>query len=448
MLSRFVSTSRASGRDESPRFGLIAYKLTADALSRGVTLLVFVVAARQLRPDELGVMALAMTAGWLLSVASDAGLPLDLARTVARHAAAGTLRPAIVTDAMQWRGWLAVTAIGAGAVVGAWLAPAPLFLAFLFIVIAQVVTAALETVAHAFRGLGRSDIEASLMLLQRAATGVGACGMLLWRPSLIALSVSMVVPPAIALAAALIIARELMRGTTGRQRADAGLGHRFVRDVAPMGLGIFLSALYFRCDVFFIERWYGLETVGIYNAAFRSVEALRLVPAAFMAVVFPSFCTARTLAPLTTAVGWLLAAVVVPALTLMVAPASILELVYGPSFAVAAPALMVLGLALPLFFVNYALTHQVIAWDGQRAYLAIVVAALATSAIGNLLLVPTNGMRGAAMATVITELVVAAGCVASLAVQADRVRRDAISGSARVVDERRLSSAAIRGGPA
>jgi hypothetical protein len=44
-------------------------------------------------------------------------------------------------------------------------------------------------------------------------------------------------------------------------------------------------------------------------------------------------------------------------------------------FVDAAPALATLALAIPLFFVNYALTHQVIGWDGQRAYLAVVTAA-------------------------------------------------------------------------
>ena len=136
-----------------------------------------------------------------------------------------------------------------------------------------------------------------------------------------------------------------------------------------------------------------------------------------------------------------------PALALMVAPAAILEFVYGAPFRAAAPALQVLGLALPLFFVNYALTHQVLAWDGQRAYLGIVIAALATSLIGNVVLVPSGGMRGAALATLITELVVAAGCVAVLAVQVGRLRRDAVLGSAGV-EGRRLSSAALPGGPA
>jgi O-antigen/teichoic acid export membrane protein len=92
----------------------------------------------------------------------------------------------------------------------------------------------------------------------------------------------------------------------------------------------------------------------------------------------------------------------------------IIPLIYGPHYAYAAPAFAVLSLALPLFFLNYALTHQVIGWDGQRAYLAIVIVALAGNVGANLLLVPSQGLVGAAIATLLTEIIVTAGCVYAL----------------------------------
>jgi hypothetical protein len=92
----------------------------------------------------------------------------------------------------------------------------------------------------------------------------------------------------------------------------------------------------------------------------------------------------------------------------------IVTAVYGVPYGYAAPAFAVLSLALPLFFLNYALTHQVIGWDGQRAYLWIAAVALAANVAANIALVPSQGMVGAAIATVITELVVTAGCLFAL----------------------------------
>ncbi len=180
-------------------------------------------------------------------------------------------------------------------------------------------------------------------------------------------------------------------------------------------LAVLLSALYFRCDVYFIERWHGLDAVGLYNGAFRIVEALRLFPAAVMAVTFPAFCVARSWSPLRSVVGALLPVSVVLMTALYLVAPDLLGALYGPRFTIAAPALGVLALALPFFFVNYALTHQVIAWEGQRMYLRITAAALATNVIANLLLIPGDGLRGAAIATLITEVVVFAGCIWALA---------------------------------
>jgi O-antigen/teichoic acid export membrane protein len=74
----------------------------------------------------------------------------------------------------------------------------------------------------------------------------------------------------------------------------------------------------------------------------------------------------------------------------------------------------VLALALPLFFLNYALTHQVIAWNGQRAYLAVAGGALAVNVVANVMLVPSLAGVGAALATVATEVAVSLGSVAAL----------------------------------
>jgi O-antigen/teichoic acid export membrane protein len=101
----------------------------------------------------------------------------------------------------------------------------------------------------------------------------------------------------------------------------------------------------------------------------------------------------------------------------------IIPTLYGPHYAYAAPAFAVLALALPLFFLNYALTHQVIGWDGQRAYLLIVILALAGNIAANGLLVPSRGILGAAIATVLTELIVTAGCVYALVQREGSLRR-------------------------
>ena len=90
-----------------------------------------------------------------------------------------------------------------------------------------------------------------------------------------------------------------------------------------------LSALYFRIDVYFIEQWQGLEAVGGYNAVFRLVEAMRLLPAAVMAVTFPMLVQTADTRLVQRIGGALAVAGVALALVCAIGSSLIVPLVYG-----------------------------------------------------------------------------------------------------------------------
>ncbi|MDH4063589.1 MAG: oligosaccharide flippase family protein [Acidobacteriota bacterium] len=394
----------------------IPLKAAADAAGKAATLVVTVAAARTLGGDAFGVLALGMTTGWLLGVATDAGLSMHLARETARDPDRAR---AIAVEVMTVRGAMAYIAAALVTLLGSRVVPDPFRLAFVLIVLAQLGGAVLDTLAHLFRGLGRSEIESAVHLAQRGLTASLALVVLWQWPRLDYLGVALVAPPLGALVIALAIASLLTSG--GEDRAADADGptssamrltwRRFARDVLPIGAATLISALYFRCDVYFVERWEGLNAAGGYNAVFRLVEAARLLPAAVMAVTFPALCRASTTGPVRRLGAGLLAAGLLGLAALVAGASPIVEHTYGETVAPAVPALRVLALALPLFFLNYALTHQVIGWDGHRAYLGIATAALAANLAANLLLVPVYGMVGAASSTILTEIVVTAGCL-------------------------------------
>jgi O-antigen/teichoic acid export membrane protein len=89
-------------------------------------------------------------------------------------------------------------------------------------------------------------------------------------------------------------------------------------------------------------------------------------------------------------------------------------LIYGAPYAAAVPAFRLLLLSFPLLALNYALTHQLVAWDGQRAYAGLCGLALAVNLVMNARLIPIWSIEGAAWATLATELVVTAGCAIAL----------------------------------
>ena len=371
-----------------------------------------IVAARQLNPDPFAIMALAMTTGWLLGVATDCGLSMHLARETARHP---RHHRQLLFDAIALRAGLAFLAATLVALATPALVPAHWRMQFLVIVIAQLAGAVIETVAHYFRGLQRTDIEAAIHTSQRVVTLVWSLIVLLvWR-RLDYLGVALLVPALAAMVIAMWVAARLSsRDLTLDPGQPSLTTSTFFRDVLPLGAAVLISALYFRCDVYFIQQWHGFQPVGGYNAAFRLIEALRLLPAAAMAVTFPMLARATDMRQLRSIAGVLTAIGVALAVVCAAGGAWIIPAVYGDGYAYAAPAFSILALALPLFFLNYALTHQVIGWDGQRAYLAIVTFALVANVAANVALIPSLGIAGAAVSTVITEVVVTIGCVAAL----------------------------------
>ena len=385
---------------------LVGYKAFADLAGKGVMFLITVAAARQLSAQAFGVFALASTLGWMLAVATDFGIQLHVARAVAREPNGAA---AILAPWLRIRAWMTVTAIALvmlGLVV--FRAQASFAIPLLLFALVYGGNGLIEFLNYYYRGLSRSDIESTLTLWQRGGTLVLGVVALLWRPNVSVLAVAMLIPVALTLAASLRIARPLAPSSASSLQPLAPA--QFFAEVAPIGAGIVLSALYFRIDVFLVEWWRGTEAVALYNAVFRLIEALRLFPAAVLAVTLPSLVNARDGRALgRVSLGVTAFALVVTTVSWMGA-STFIPMVYGRSFVEAIPAFRILTLSFPLLSLNYALTHQLVAWNGQRAYAAVCAVALGVNVALNARLIPALSIDGAAWATVGTEVFLTIGC--------------------------------------
>jgi O-antigen/teichoic acid export membrane protein len=392
---------------------LVVYKAAADAAAKGSLFVITLAAARRLAPWAFGVFALGSTVGWMLSVAADFGLQLHLARIVSREpdAAHVLLR--------RWiRVRVASTAI-ACAVVPTALVVARVdlhfALPFSLFVFVYGVNGLIEFLYYFYRGLSRSDVESSLTLWQRGATLVLALAALAWRPDVSLLAAAMLVPAVVTLAWSTRLAMRLEQPPPiAVDRQPLSLAREFQRDVFPIGFGAVLSALYFRIDLLLVGWWAGTEAVARYNAVFRLIEALRLFPAAVLAVMLPALCRAADRRPLVR-VSALVTSVAVAATAVLWATADwLVPLLYGAAYRAAVPTFRVLTLSFPLLSLNFALTHQLLAWNRQRAYAILCAIALAANVALNMQLIPALSTVGAAWATLGTEALLTIGCLAAL----------------------------------
>ena len=391
---------------------LVAYRTASDVAGKAAFFVVTVAAARRLSAEDFGVFALGTTIGWIAVVASDFGLQMHLARSVARAPEAA---------GMELRRWLRVrVALAADALIVVALALAAfgasrLAPAVLLFTLGYLAAGVVEFIHYFYRGLSRTDIESTLTLWHRA--GLLVAGLLaLWlRPGVTTLAAAMVVPPAAAALYTLRRSARLVETSTVPSDPPRPWLQEFLRDVAPIGAAVVLSALYFRIDVFLLEAWQGTQTVGLYNAVFRLIEALRLFPAALVAVLLPTLVRATGPAPLLRMAAGLTAFGAVVAVAAGLAAGTLIPLLYGAGFAEGVPAFRILAMAFPLMSLNYALTHQVIGWNGHRAYAVLCLGALVFNVALNARLIPALSLNGAAWSTLATEALLTAGCAAILA---------------------------------
>lgn len=392
---------------------LIAYRGLTDALAKSVMFLITIAATRTLPRAEVGTLALAMTVGWLASVLADSGIQMHLAREAAQHP------ERIGRTVDRWlpvRLWSGLVCVAGAVALLAATSPRDVLLAGALLAVAYGINGVTECLFHIFRGLRRTDIESTLTLVQRGSLACTALAVFVWRPTLTFLALAFLLSASGTFVIALGLTRRVVRmATPASASPHEGVQREFLASVLPIGAGIVLSALYFRIDVFLLELWRGAADVGAYNAVFRLVEAMRLVPAAVLAVMLPSLFQART-RQLLAKVSLMLtlgAAASVAALWPFATP--LVSLVYGPDYADAAGTFRILLLSFPLMSLNYALTSQLIGWHGHRTYAGICAGALVVNVLLNARFITTLGMEGAAWATLCTEVVLTAGCTLALA---------------------------------
>ncbi|MDG1490463.1 MAG: oligosaccharide flippase family protein [Planctomycetota bacterium] len=198
----------------------------------------------------------------------------------------------------------------------------------------------------------------------------------------------------------------------------------FLAASIPMGAAAVFQQLYFHVDNVFVRALEGDEAVGHYNVA------VRIMSLAIMGGVFASsaalpwlarahaegrgLAAALRLAGASTALGLVVALGLVPLRETLLG-------LFGEGFLAASHSLLWLLAAAFAVHVGAPLMTAVVAAGRSQTLLAIASAGLAVNLLGNALLVPSRGMDGAAIATFMTEAVVAALALLALVKGARRV---------------------------
>jgi O-antigen/teichoic acid export membrane protein len=394
-------------------------KALSVPVEKACRLLLIIVAAPILGEAAFGRFQFADTVTALLVLATDLGLGIWMTRALARTPGRADT---IVGTGLWVRSHAGVPYLVLVAAAALVVGPGETRTALVLLGVASLAGAFVEYCNAVFRGYERLRDEARLNVVRAVlVTGAGLVG-LCGRRTLVALAGGV----AVGAVAAAVYGVSILRGryglTTLLQRGtfDPKLARSAVREALPLWMATLLSLVYFKGDAVLLRLLVGDAAVGSYAAAYKIFEATMILPSIILAASFPGLVRAaddprgRRRSELGLG-GVLVGLGVVVGGAICVGSARIIGLVFGAGFANSARSLQVLGLAVPLLFLNFGLTHFLIARNLERRNLVFAIVMVVLNLGMNLWLIPRSGAVGAAWATLGTEVALTICCLLTLA---------------------------------
>ena len=374
---------------------------------------VFITAAcmRLLGVSEFGVMTAALSLGMLATAFVDLGMKQYTTREVARAPAKASrffsnfMMLRIGNSALAWIGMLAVGialdyrggALAAVAFAGAY-------------TLSLNLTNYCRGIYQAFEDLRQ---EAAMLVLEKVLViGGGLALLIATRQASWTLA---------GMAAGMGIATVVNTWWIHRHYAEIRLRllsrsfiSRSLRMMIPFGIAGLFTVVYYRVDMVMVEAFLGPAPTGQYGAAYRVLEALHMLPTVVaLSAVYPRLARLHHAGEirsfsrlLTKSLGGLVGVSLLITVGIWFAAAPIIYILDpDPSYAPAGGALRILVWSFPLLSANFLLYSALISMDQQRFASLALAFAVTMNVTLNAFLIPAIGINGAAVATVVPEVV-------------------------------------------
>jgi O-antigen/teichoic acid export membrane protein len=386
------------------------YRLLGDVGGKVGSVVLFVVMGRKLGDSAFGVFTFAYALVALVTSLADFGQDKVLTREVARDrgaldryflntialklvVAVPALLVALAVLAAAGRGerTLAVTALLGGAVV---------------------VDLLTTTIFGTYQAFERLEFVPVVLITERFVTAAAGIALLLLGAGIVAVSAVFLGAAllAFALAARLLVSRVLRPVL----RVEPSSWWPLMRAAAPIGLAGVAAVVLFRVDTVMLGAFKSDAVVGDYGAAYRLFESTLFLSWAVGAAVYPVYSrrSGASLAGVYEQSQKLVVALVLPfAVGAAVLGDRVVGVIYGGEFAAGGAALRLLAPAIALYAVAYLAGYLLVSQNRAGVLTAVYAAVAVENVLANLVLIPAWSLKGAAVGTSVSELLVAVALV-------------------------------------
>jgi len=192
-------------------------------------------------------------------------------------------------------------------------------------------------------------------------------------------------------------------------KLQLGPWKKILKQSWPMGASLIFIAVYHNLDKVMLGFMNSEQSVGFYEAAYRIVSIVLILPGIIFKSFFPALSRSKkmfkkyffSMIPL---------GVVIGLFGIFFSPFFI-SILYGSEYNSAVLVLRILFLNVMIIFLNMALGNPLLAWGKQTKYMKIIAVGAGANLVFNFLLIPKYSLVGAAIATVLAEIVVLLGFI-------------------------------------
>ena len=381
-----------------------------SVLTRGsaiADLILLVLAARYLGDEKYGQLSFAFAVVFIFQFVADFGLKDLLIREIARkkeHTRQWIKRAlsikaglAVLTFVLVWITTLFLPMITEVQIV-IWL--------LTFGMVIKMFKLLLRGVINAHE---RFDLEGILVLTERIMFLLVCGGLLVCGYGLVSFATGFAIIQFGTLMVWVFVIYRTLRGEEKEEPLNLPL-LRVVKQAIPFGLSYAGMAVYFRLDSIMLGLIRGDVEVGWYNAAYRIIEGLLVIPYIFYNVLFPRFSILHqgsnsSIRGLTErGCKYLVALAIVITLIGVIGANHWIAILYGPGYGHAALALQILLLSTIFMFVWVVFVVLLNSINHPGIPLVGVLLGAATNTLLNFFLIPDYGYVGASVATVIADV--------------------------------------------
>ncbi len=387
-----------------------AYLAVAEAISRVLQFAVMLFAARLLSQEDFGRFSFALSLAFIAMIFADLGINQLLVRTVARRK--GELARYVVNGTIMKVALSALSWILVVVVLNAMHYPQAtkniVYIIWLFAILGTFT----ELLYSIFRAFERMEFDSLLKIMRMVILAIVSIALLINGFGVVPFSLAFVgVEAFIVLIGAIIAFTVFIRGRISFSLINWEYMRSMLGEALPFGLSIVFGSIYFYISGVMLSAMEGDVAVAVFSSAYNIALAVLFIPTVYTNAIYPVLSryyesSKEKLALLYgRSFKYLYLAGLPVSVGLYAISDELIRFLYGESYAAASLVLKIIAWYLFLKFLNFHLGITLSAIDGQKKRMVVQGITAGVNVALNLILIPPYGVAGAAISTLVTEVV-------------------------------------------